>query len=716
MRGGRLAGILMAILIAAGCAPPPTGAPSEPPGAGPSRGTPGTVSDRGPGMKPVDLASLPLPVPRTVELTHVDPAAFAQALGKDLTRIFEFVRDHIAFEAYSGVLRGPRGTLLAMAGNSPDRAALLARLLIESGYQIRYVRGTLSEADARALIASMWAPLPPQAPPGVATEEARVAVEALVKSGKRDVERIRGALKAVSSSETQGAPTPGTLMQEAQRHVWVQVAQDGGWTDLDPTFADAMIGRTYTPAEETLPTLPASLYHRVTVRISAEVSDGTRSRVEELASYSTNAADLSGVGMLLVHVPENWQGPVRNIQGALSAALSDTGRIKPVLLISGQKPIIGAPFPIEVNTAGLGGIGGLLSGQGTRQPVELATAERIEFSFDYPDGHTEAVVRDVFDLVGQAKRGRGEGLTQEEISALATGDRTRVLKTTVLNLLVTTGRLDTAHVAGLPAEARRSPEGTAGGAGLLRRLAVAFVVASDALFERAPARDGTVVRFYPDSPRVFIDEFSAQGKEVRVAIDLRRDRVRVVAGVPNAPVIFGATVLRGAVEGTLERTLLEYAAAAVPRSLEIRPRVSTSLLFEQADARGIPALLVTSAQTPLDPAIPEDAWARLMADVSRGDVALAIQRPIDVAGVLRYAWWRINPRTGETIAVTDDGLHAASTEFVLVAEQEEGQYDAVLVTQTAVTPLATGLSDAAMQAFIRQLLQAGFRNIVVAAF
>ena len=51
-----------------------------------------------------------------------------------------------------------------------------------------------------------------------------------------------------------------------------------------------------------------------------------------------------------------------------------------------------------------------------------------------------------------------------------------------------------------------------------------------------------------------------------------------------------------------------------------------------------------------------------------------------------------------------------------MAEQEEGQYDAVLVTQTAVTPLATGLSDAVMQAFIRQLLEAGFRNIVIGAF
>lgn len=708
-----LVSILIAVALAAGCTPKPTGAPSERPGAAPPVAVPAPVSARGPGMKPLDLAAMSLPVPRSFDLTHVTPAVFAQALGKDVTRIFEFVRDHIAYEAYSGVLRGPRGTLLAMAGNAADRAALLASLLIESGHQIRYARGTLDEDNARALLGSMWTPSPVPAAPGAVTDEARTAVEALVKSAKRDAERIREVFKAAGPSGSQDAASPGALLQEAQQHVWVQMAQDGGWIDLDPLFADATVGRTYAPAEDTLPALPASLSHRVTVRIIAEVSDGTQTRTEELVNYSANAADLSGVGVLLVHVPENWQGPVRNLQGALSAAISDTGRIKPVLLINEQKPVVGAPIPIEVKTTGLGGVSRLLSGQGTRQPVELATAERIEFSFHYPDGRTEAVVREVFDLVGPARRSAGKGLTQEELATLATGDRTRVLETTVFNVFFTTGRLDSGHVVGVHEAAGRSSERAPGSAGLLRRLAVAFVAASDALFSRDPARDGTIVRFYPDSPRVFIDEFAAAGKEIRVSIDLRRDRVRILTGVPNAPVIFAATVLRGAVEGALERTLLDYAAAAAPPRLEVRARASTSLLFEQADARGIPLLLVTSPQTSLDPAVPDDARARLMADVSGGDVAVALQRPVDVAGVLRFAWWRINPRTGETTAVTDDGLHASSTEYVLVAEQEEGQFDAVLVTQSAVTPLATGLSDAAMQAFIRQLVAGGFRNIVL---
>ncbi len=667
------------------------------------------VSDRGPGLKRMNLAELPLPVPRTFDLTHVTPAAFAQALGKDVTRIFEFVRDNIAFEAYSGVLRGPRGTLLALAGNSADRAALLAGLLTESGYRVRYARGTLSETDARELITSMWAPL--TSTPAAVSGEA----ETFVRVGKRDVARIRDAFKG-SALGSQAAVSIETLLQETLPHYWVQVEKDGAWTDLDPTFAAAVPGRTYARLEETLPSLPASLFHRVTIRMSAEESDGTQVRTEELVTYDANAAELSGVGVLVVHVPENWQGPVRNIQGALSAGLSDTGRIKPVLLIGGRQPIVGSAFPVEVKTTGAGSIGNLLSGQGTRHAAELATAERIEFRFEAPDGRSDTVSREIFDRVGPARRARNAPLTEDEIRTLATGGRPDALLTTVLNVFITTGRLDASHLAGLPAESAASAQEARGTAALLRRLAAAFSMTSDTLFEQATARDGTVVRFYPDSPRVFIDELSAPMQRVRLAIDLRRDNVRIVAAGSNAQVTFAARILRGAVEGTLERTLLDYAAARLSRTADIRLRVSTSQLFEQADAQRVSTILLTTPDASLDAQIPADALARVRDEIRLGNVAVALQHPIDIAGTPRYAWWRINPQTGETVAVMDDGLYATSTEYVLVAEQEEGKFDAVLVTQAAVTEIAAGLSEAAMQAFIRQLVAGGFRSIIIAAF
>jgi transglutaminase-like putative cysteine protease len=602
-----------------------------------------------------------------------------------MARIFEFVQDNIAFEAYPGVLRGPRGTLLARAGNSADRAALLASLLTESGFQIRYVRGTLPERNARELVSSVWSgvgnPVSLTAP---ASDAANPTAEAFVAAGKRNYQRIHDVLKGARMGEKPAAPSFDALVGEARTHYWVQVQKDSRWIDLDPSFADAAAGKTYASAEETMPALPAALYHRITVRIVAEESDGTQSATRELLTSSANAADLSGVGVLLVHVPENWQGPVRNIQGALGAALSETGRIKPLLLITGREHIAGAPFRTVLKTTGVGGLGDLLSGEGTRKPLEMATAEWIEFKFDYPDGRSETLVRELFDLVGKAKRARREALTQEEIRALATGDRTRFLTATAFNIFFTTGRLDAAHLEGLAPGSNSGPEQSGGNTAALRRLAIAFHLISDALSKKLKTRDGTMISFYPDSPR---------------------------------PVV-SANALRGAVDGALEQALVDHVTANVPATIKMISSLSTSLLFAQADAQRVPAFLVTSDQTRMDASIPADALARLFDDVRQGNYALALERPIEVAGLPRYAWWRVDPRTGETVAVTDQGLHQSGSDHVLVTEQEEGKWDATLVAgqQRTVTPLAQGLAESAMHDFIRQLVAAGFRNIIIPGF
>jgi hypothetical protein len=694
---------VVGVLVVSGCAGP------RPPAADIPRPADVPSSTRGPGLHRIDLSTLALPVPRTLDLTHVTPAAYAQALGKDVTRIFEFVRDHIAYEAYAGVLRGPRGTLLAMAGNSADRAALLASLLTEAGFRVRYARGTLPDRDARDLVGSMWAGAAPQVPP--TGEAGGEAGRAFAAAAKRNFERLHDALKGARLAETPPGGSLEELLPEARSHYWVQVERDGRWVDLDPSFADAAAGKTYATAAETMADLPAALDHRVTVRILAEASDGTQAQTTELLTYSTRAADLSAVGVLLAHVPENWQGPVRTIEGALGAALAETGRTKPVLLVPGQAPIVGAAFRTAVKTTGIGGIEGILSGEGTRDAVTLAVAEWIEFKFEGPDGRSEMVVRELFDLVGQSRRAKSQSLTPEELRGLAGGERTAFLRGTSFSLFFTTGRIDAVHLDGVPASSGAAEERGSGAA--LRRLAITFYLVSDALFKKVRTRDRTAVSFYPDSPRVFIAQVSAEGQEGRLTIDLRRDHVRAVAAGPNrqAPVLAG--VLRGAVNGTLEQSLIDQVSAGAPSSISLRARVSTSLLFAEADARNVPARLIMSDQTVLDPSVPDDAAARLREELRRGDYALALERPIEIAGVLRYAWWRIDPRTGETVAVTDEGLH--SGEYVLVVEAEEGKWDAILVTGTAVTPILVGVTEAAMLVYIR-LASAGGLTVVIPGF
>lgn len=218
---------------------------------------------RAPGMRSEVIDTLSLPVARTADLRHLDPTLVGPALGNDPARIFAFVRDAIGYEAYSGLMRGPRGTLLALSGNSVDRAALLASLLEQAGQRVRYARGTLSERDARELVEGMWAePALSATTPGPTPEDPveHAALEVLRSAIKRDHELVTTHFRKTRRPDARGAGAePNQLVEETRAHHWVQYFRNGEWVDLDPSFADAAPGRTYARVEETPERLPDSL-------------------------------------------------------------------------------------------------------------------------------------------------------------------------------------------------------------------------------------------------------------------------------------------------------------------------------------------------------------------------------------------------------------------------------------------------------------------------
>jgi hypothetical protein len=60
--------------------------------------------------------------------------------------------------------------------------------------------------------------------------------------------------------------------------------------------------------------------------------------------------------------------------------------------------------------------------------------------------------------------------------------------------------------------------------------------------------------------------------------------------------------------------------------------------------------------------IPEDARARARHALAGGKWVIAPEHALAVGGRKRFAWWQVDPRSGETIAVTDDGLHGTGGE------------------------------------------------------
>jgi hypothetical protein len=59
-----------------------------------------------------------------------------------------------------------------------------------------------------------------------------------------------------------------------------------------------------------------------------------------------------------------------------------------------------------------------------------------------------------------------------------------------------------------------------------------------------------------------------------------------------------------------------------------------------------------------------------------GNWVIAPEHALVVGGPQRFAWWQVDPRSGATIAVTDDGLHGAAP--------VERPFTAVIITTTTV--------------------------------
>jgi hypothetical protein len=572
-------------------------------------------------------------VPREFDLSHVQAEHFAAALGKDPQRIFEFVRDQIAFEPYVGLLRGPRGTLLAMAGNAVDQAALLGSLLQHSGFRVRFVRGTLPDQLVEQRLDTLWdsPPLTSSIAPGggsFAPLAERIAADI-----RRDTSLILGSLENANlAAPLEPFVTLDALRKETQDHYWVEWLRDGVWTAMDPSGIGAAPGQTFTTSDAVWDTLPDAVVHRVEIRVRVEEWTGGGTTTRHVLRYAANASDLSGVDLILAHqsIAGDSRGP---------------SQVRPTLF-AGSEEIPGSPFHLRPPASAAGGIADAFGGGTDETPV--AIAEAIELEFVAPDGRRETIVREIFDSIGPHRRARGEA------NPMPLASTTGELTAGIYDLFFTTGALDAWHLTDLAPE--RADDGSVDVGAGLRQLNTVFCVVSD-LLTRRMGGGGPILRTYLDAPRVQISEWAPADGRLRIGLDLRKDTARVVTSEHTPASSFRAHVLRGVANGVLERVVVEH----LTRTQEVadpalRSVVSTSSLFERARAGGIPFGLVTQ-RSALGSDLPPDAAARVAAALGRGQLIVAPKRAVPMDGAPRFAWWQVDARSGATIGVTDEGLH-----------------------------------------------------------
>lgn len=126
----------------------------------------------------------------------------ATGLENDPLAIYDYVYNHIDYIPSWGLLKNPRETLLAGAGNAFDQAALLAALLEAAGFQTRYVWGNIRVSKT---VAMNW----------VGATDQSVVGNVFASGGIPTVDE-------------------GTTLRLT--HIWVQVFDGGSWHSLDASF------------------------------------------------------------------------------------------------------------------------------------------------------------------------------------------------------------------------------------------------------------------------------------------------------------------------------------------------------------------------------------------------------------------------------------------------------------------------------------------------
>ena len=601
-----------------------------------------------------------------------------EALAAKLTtpqEAFAYVRDQIAYEPYSGVMKGAAGALLTHGANDCDRALLLSRLLAAQGLEVKLVRAPLPPTAVRALINDAAArpdaiaclsaalpavPAPPSDEPVERKEFRQLFAQSVadragaIRRAESEADPVLTAAMSVAATRA-AAPAPPSAS-----HVWLQAVVDGRTVDLDASRADAKFGEAPAPADGgwTVDALPGELFHTVRLRLVEEAVVGSGLERRELVAHDARAADILGTGLRLAILPKT--------------APDAAGDYRPLVLV-GDEMFEGTAFRLSgasVKPAASAGPGGLLGGFGgggepegppkpaKEDPNGLRLARLwVEVVFHAPGLPDETVRRMIIDRVEPQNGGwrlipalandrvvrplliqvwdavldvgapHPLALLQAQMTALKTIDpvRTALAKSPTLDPRDIPAPAPAPQLLGFffASALKRHQLGTAAGAHLLsflERPRLAFL------------RHGFVVGDWNNL---------ATPARYREGIDLINAPIRFL-GRPEAA---AAAALRAGVSDTIfELYTLNHPAF-----------FNTVPLIASAQAQKV-TLVTVAGMAQLDQiSVPPAIRAVLADEIARGCVLVAPAHPIAYAGTHAFGWWSLDPATGYAIGKMELG-------------------------------------------------------------
>jgi uncharacterized repeat protein (TIGR01451 family) len=592
---------------------------------------PGNVSD------PSLLAS-------TVDADTTDPyiQEVAAALNYDPTQIFNFLHTQIGYNSYLGSVRGARGTLWSDAGNALDVASLGVALMHASGIPAQYVSGTLSQSQAQQLILSMF-PTPYQT--------------------------VGYIPQGTQVSDPADDPQ---LLAETESHDWFQFESRGTMVNADPLMPGAATGQTFTTSAGTFSAVPQSLEETTEVQLVAEIYSSAAAAFGVGGGLQdTTVLDQTFDDDYLVGRPLSF-GNLVTSQSSGFIISATTNTYTPYVNVGDftdpnpnqDETITGTAYQEVLTNFPLGS--------------QILTGLFLNITLSGPNGTPEAYQRSLLDRIGPAVRQNGEtpdiSVSPNGQPAFTDQDIFTLYATASLNapsfpgqypaLLgqlsqqLSQAQAQAATSTATPQESTLLTDnivaltGALGSALLTDSDATTSRLASDSLFTAYFVRPRLILV----SSRVVIDQTSNTAK-LAFSIDLRRDTMRILSSPGQATsnaIAFDA--LRGVAESLVEQ---QVPAALLPASQPQLQSVSAVDVFRAALAQGIGLVLVTTANLSIlgSMDISPDAKALITTAVDAGDAVIVPAQSVSLDGSSTTAWYQVNPATGETIGVTQDGEH-----------------------------------------------------------
>lgn len=618
-----------------------------------------------------------------------DPLAeLAAALDFDVERIHRFVTDEIAYEPYAGGLRGPRGTLESRAGNSVDKASLLAALLAASLIETTFAEGRLDDTTAESVWSAWQADLATireradRVLTGVVTADGATVVRpgtspvptaalppdarALVDRTAADADRVvaltsdlvdAGVRTIVDALAQRGVPIPadesGLPALERDRHVWVRARQGAEWLDLDPTLAGSEAGQPLTTAVASdLAAIPDDLRHRVELRVTVERIAGEGLEQEVILEHVAFADELAGLPIALSHErPEGLQGLGVGIDQMLTGALS-------------YQPVLQVDDLLRIGVVGVALQGAqddsLLGTLGSSERDGEATAEWLQVVTVAPDGSRDVADRMLFDRIGADARAAGPDVASippVELAPLTPGGPPEFAPARAIHFLaVATGATGPRVTQAIQDDDESAwPLHVVGHLYHMARDAAGSIIAPERgvrLFHDAP----NVVRYtLQNMPGATDGSFDA-------AMDILHQRFRT-GEVVGRPTPGASGVLAGVQSHAVERVVM--GAEGTPADPAGDDALSVGGLIAAAEGMGVGIGATLPGDAIEGRGLSDLALRTLSAALTEGWVAIGPERPVLIRGTERIGWWLFDPATGRVIDRMDDGRGVAMVENAL---------------------------------------------------